>query len=433
MKSYFKSIAHSLDLQNQVYNVTLFVVSIGFSVLMLRLVTTYLEPAEYGVYQYVLSFLGLASITVLPGISTILSSYVAKGQHGVPRQLNVFTMKTGVLGVVVLAGAAAYELMFQGNARTATLMGFAALVFLPYLICSRYEAMLAGLQRFRELLLLRTVGMGVQLVTGAVALAALHQGYVGFGVTQLAVETLLYWQFFLSASRGLRNGETVGGAVRHSVIVSAVDAGSTLLAPALQLYVNATLGPSALAMFVVAKRITERTGGIVKPLMKPVSIKLTRQGADAHTAALLRLVPLTLLLGVVLYGCLRVGIHVIGPLIVAPAFYESLEYAKIFGLILLISPLYVLLNTYLLFERNSRALAASVYAEQAVRFAGYVAFVGRFGIPAIALVNVVSMAVQIVLMFFFLKRYTGSRRSAMAAAPPLKTAGGGAGGRGSHE
>ena len=423
MKSYLKSIAHSLDLQNQAYSTALFVVSLGFSLLMLWLVTSYMPPAEYGVYQYVLSFMGLASITVLPGIGKMLSSYVAKGQDGVPRQVNVFTMKTGVLGIVALAGAAAYEFVFEGNARPASLIGFAALVFLPYSIFSRYEAVLGGLQRFRELLLLRTVCMGAQFLTGAVALAVFHQDYVGYGITQLAVGTLLFWQFYVFASRRLRNENTDAGAVRHAVVLSAVDAGSTLLTPALQLYVNATLGSSALALFVVAKRITEQAGGIVKPLVKPISIKLTRQGADVHTAALLRLVPLALLLGAALYGCLLVGIGVIGPIIVAPAYSESLQYAKIFGLIFLISPLYVLLRTNLVFERRSTALATAVYAEQAVRFAGYVAFVGRFGIPAIALVNVLAMGVQISLMLFFLMRYARTRPPAMPAVPLVETAG----------
>jgi O-antigen/teichoic acid export membrane protein len=404
MSAYFRSVVHWLDFRNQVYNTTLFVVSTVFSIVMVWLVTTYMAPHEYGIYQYVLAVVALASITALPGIGSMLSSYVARGQHGVPSELNAFSFKTGMVGVAILGGAAAYERVVSDNQDAAVLMAFAAAVFLPHAIYARYESVFAGLQRFRELLLLRTVAMGVQLASGLIVLVVLRRGYVAFGITQLTVEVVTSWYFFRLACRHLLNTQTDPGAVRHGVILSAVDAGGTLLNPAVQLYVNMALGPSALALFTIAKRITEQVGGLVKPLVKPISIKLTRQGSDEHSSAMVRLVPAAVVLGAALYGCLLLGLTYVGPLIIAEPYHLSLQYTKLFGLIFLVSPLYVLLSNNLIFERHSKALAACVYTEQALRLGGYVAFVGRYGIPAVALVNTVSVTVQVVLMFVFLLR-----------------------------
>src|SRR3972149_6650937 len=359
MRAYFRSIAGSLDLGNQTYNTLLFVVSIGFSVLMLKLVTSYLPPAEYGMYQYVLAMVGVASITVMPGGGTILGAYVAKGKHGVPRQLTNFSLKSGVLGLLFLASATVYEYAVAANGRAAALMGCATLVFLPYSVYARYEAVLTGLQQFRELLLVRTLLMGLQFLAAAIVLVMLRQDYVSFGTTMLTIQTVMYWQFYLLAAGRLRNDEISEGAVRHAVVVSGVDAGVTLLEPALQLYVNSALGPSALGVFVVAKRIITQAGGIVKPLMKPLSIKLTREGRTTHRRALIRLVPLALLLGVLQYVCLLIGIALLGPMILGPSYHVSLEYAKTFGFILFITPLYVLLGNYMVFEGRNRAWAGS--------------------------------------------------------------------------
>jgi hypothetical protein len=78
-----------------------------------------------------------------------------------------------------------------------------------------------------------------------------------------------------------------------------------------------------------------------------------------------------------------------------------LYYAKLFGLNILFTPIFSLLNSNVIFEKNNKAYGISNYTNLGFTILGYIIFLDKYGIPAIAITNVVVKMIQILVMIFF--------------------------------
>jgi hypothetical protein len=154
---------------------------------------------------------------------------------------------------------------------------------------------------------------------------------------------------------------------------------------------------------MIADSIRGVSSGAAKSIMSPIVMKLARKDKLEHSTAILKLIPLTLVFGLILYGCIFVCIHTLGSFIIDKQYNISLFYAKLLTLAIIFAPLYSLLRGNVLFEKNNRGYAITIYTGQALQFIGYVLFVNRFGIPAIAFTNFIATAVSTALMIYYIK------------------------------
>ena len=389
-------------IRDQAYNLSLFAVTAAVSLVMVRLVTTYLSPDDYGQYRYVLSVMALAAISTLPGITKTLSGYIAQGHHGNVSTTTRLSMKFGLAGLLFLAGFSVYTAIREPPP-VGTLFLAATLLFLPYTVMQRYSQILMGLRRFADYFWLRSCSLIVLLVGAYVVLVVLDGGILMFGVTQLVLQTFLSTAWYLYAQRRLSNNRVDPESNRHIAIVTSVGLGTQLLAPGVELLVAFALGRAELALLVVARRLSRQATDVIKPITRPISIKLTQGGKLEHTRALFRLIPLAFAAGGILYFLFFFAIEWFGPLIVADAYTESLRYAKAFGLVIILSPAYTLVSANVIFEKSNRAYAISSLSEQALRFLGYLIFAPSYGIIAIALVDVGTMSLQFLYLIFTLR------------------------------
>jgi len=388
---------------NQIYSIFSFLINLVISVVIIKLVTTYIDPENYGVYKYVLAVIGLCGITTITGINKTIGGYVAKNYHGTVKETTKLCIKTGVIGVIVLIIFGLYSFYIKDYLTEAILFFVAAVVFIPYVIFPRYQAILAGLYKFKDRFILQSVFLAAMLIGAIVVLVVFKKGILAYGISQMTIQTSCLIVFFILTYKKLSNNYVDEGFLKHSVIISLFGIGSHIITPGIQIYLNYTLGSSALAFYMIADSIRGVSSGAAKSIMSPIVMKLARKDKLEHSTAILKLIPLTLVFGLILYGCIFVCIHTLGSFIIDKQYNISLFYAKLLTLAIIFAPLYSLLRGNVLFEKNNRGYAITIYTGQALQFIGYVLFVNRFGIPAIAFTNFIATAVSTALMIYYIK------------------------------
>jgi len=389
---------------NQIYSSLNFLVNVIVSIFTIKLVTTYISPESFGIYQYVLSVSALCAISTISGINKTITGYVTKGFHGTVKVSTIMSAKTGVIGILILVGFGFYSFHVKSNLLESALFFIASILFIPYRIFPRYQSILAGLNRFKDKLLMQSIFTISSLILAFIILVIFHGEILLYATSQLVFQSFCLTFFFIITYKKLSNKNIDNEYLNHSLIISLIGLGSDIIVPGIQIYLNYTLGPSFLALYAIANKMTSSIGGAIKSIVSPVVIKLASKSEVEHKEAVFRLIPLLLLFGIIIYGFVFFAIDIIGPLLVDKQYNDSLYYAKILSLVLVFSPLFAILRGNILFEKNNKGYAYSIYAEQGFQFIGYIFFISKFGIPAIGVVNFFASATAITIMLFSIKK-----------------------------
>ncbi|TFB11133.1 hypothetical protein E3V55_04315 [Candidatus Marinimicrobia bacterium MT.SAG.3] len=389
---------------NQFYNTLRFVLSVLISMASIKLITSYLDPEQFGIYRYVLSVAGICRITIMTGVGKILSGYVRREYHGSVQESTLLSFKTGSLGVLVLVMFGFYSLIETQNRVESILFFVSAAVFLPYYIFPRFEFILGGLEKFKEILLFR-IGSKIILISAAlIVLVLFDQGILIYGISQLVLASFLFALLFIYSKRQLSNDKVDLGFKRHSFMISLIALGSVITVPGIQVYLKSSIGITELAYFVVATSISTRITAVVKPIIQPVTLKIMKNTKNRYRSYVIKLTLPMLFFGLFLYLILYMSIDTFGQYIVSKEYEISLLYAKLLGIVIILAPLYSLYNSYVVFEKLNKAFSVSLYSNQLATIIGYVLFVDKFGVKAIAFSNLAAVFVSIVVMAYSILR-----------------------------
>ena len=257
------------------------------------------------------------------------------------------------------------------------------------------------MSNLKKILIYSFIQRIILFLAAVFVVAILKKGILLYGASQLFITAIILIIFYITTIKQLTNTKLDPGYFKHSLTVSAVGIGSQIITPGIQLVLNSTLGSAALAYYVIGNRIPSQLAAIVKPLMHPISIRLAKKGKKDYNSAVIKFIPLTLIMGFFLYLLLYLGVNYLGPFVVADSYSVSLYYAKLLGLFILLSPTYSLLNSNIIFEKNNKAYATSLYINQAITVSGYILFLSKYGISAIALTNFVALLIQTTIMILF--------------------------------
>ncbi len=108
----------------------------------------YLEPADYGLYKFVLAVATLATITTVTGMGTALAKSVAEGYQVSILKLLKIRVLFGLIGTIILFGVAVYYLSL-GNTLLALMFALTAIWIPFYESLSDYQFILQGKKDFR--------------------------------------------------------------------------------------------------------------------------------------------------------------------------------------------------------------------------------------------------------------------------------------------
>ncbi|TFB13945.1 hypothetical protein E3V33_00100 [Candidatus Marinimicrobia bacterium MT.SAG.4] len=393
---------HRELISNQLYNSIRFILTTLIALLTLKLITTYLSPESYGKYKNVLAIVALFSITTITGFNKSLGGYVVKNFHGTVKKSTIISLKFGIIGVIGLIVFGFYSYIVLNETAFSILYFVAAAVFLPYTIFIRYGGILAGLQRFKELLFYGLTIKITLFLTAVVILIVLNKDIITFGISQLTVSAFLYTLFYFISSRKLKNDNVDQGYLKHSVTLSLIGLGSSIISPGIQIYLNFALGSASLAYFIIAKSLSHQILAVVKPIVQPLSIKLASKDRRNYNLAILKLSPFVIMFGILLYLIYYLAIDNLGPYFISEAYQSSILYAKLLGAQIIISPLYSLLNSNIVFEKKNKVYSISVYGNQLAVLIGYFLLVGEYGIFGVIITNVGSFIIQVIIMMYYL-------------------------------
>ena len=119
---------------SQLYSISTFLLQAVLGLLTMYLVTRYLDPEDLGVYRYVVAVISLVAVFTFPGFNKTIPGYLSKNFHGSVSSSMGLSLKGSVIGIIVLAIHGFY---YNGSMK-GVLFYAAAIVFIPYVIFSRY-------------------------------------------------------------------------------------------------------------------------------------------------------------------------------------------------------------------------------------------------------------------------------------------------------
>jgi O-antigen/teichoic acid export membrane protein len=387
---------------NQIYNIVSYCVSILISLLTIKIVTTNIPPNDFGFFAYVLAILSLASITTITGFNKTIGGYIAKGFHGTVQKTLKISLKTGLLGIVFLLGFSFYYWM-EEEVMKSLLFFIISLFFIPYTVFNRYSSILAGLEKFKHIMYFNILLKIIVFTSLFVLVIVFDKGIFYYGSAQIIVTSVLMYIFYLYSTRRLINNRVDPEFLRHSIIISLVGISGQVITPGIQLIVSDLFGPATLAIYVISSQIPNQLMGIIKPILHPVSVSLAKKSRINYYKSVFKYVPLTLLMGFLLYLTMFVVVDKFGYLVIGNEYIGVIYYVKLLGLVMLLAPTYSLLNSCLVFEKQNKAYAISFYTHQAIVVIGYIIYIGQYGIESIAYVNFVALMIQIIIMAFLIK------------------------------
>ena len=390
-------------IQNQAYSIISFIISFTISIVSVKLITSYIIPEEYGLYKYVLSVVSLCGITTFPGLNKTMGGYIIKGFHGTIKKATLLSVKTSFLGVAILVIFSLHSFFIKDNEVEAKLFFIASLIFIPYLIAPRYKIILTGLGLFKKKLVFETVFKIISLSSIFFLLVIFKKGVLAFGAAQLISQSFIMAIFFFFAIKKLENNKVDKKFVNHSLIISFIGLGSEMISPATNIYLNYSLGPAILGSYAIATSLTSAITGATKSIMSPVVIKIAKKNKINHNNTVFKVLPLAIFFGFLIYIIVFLFLHYLAPLIIGFKYRESIYFAKILTLIVILTPLYTVVKSNLLFEKNNKGYGVPTYAYQVFQFIGYVVFIPQYGVPAIGFTNFFSFLVSIIMHLWYIK------------------------------
>src|SRR3989339_513874 len=107
----------------------------------------FLPPETFGLYKYILSFIGILSIPCLAGMQTAVTMAVAKGNEGVLMPAVKTKIKWGTIGSLASLSMAIYYFFNHNNVVALSLLIVA--IFIPlYTALALHTSFLAGKKKF---------------------------------------------------------------------------------------------------------------------------------------------------------------------------------------------------------------------------------------------------------------------------------------------
>jgi O-antigen/teichoic acid export membrane protein len=290
----------------------------------------------YGEYKYVLSVLGILSLTTLPGLGTSVVRSIAKGFDGTPHAVLNTKIRWGFLGSLGSVALAGYY-FYAGNVTLAGAFAVAA-VFLPYVdTLSMFSTILSGKKLFRVSIVYE---ISVQLFCALVIAATL------WFTDSLALVLLAYFGSYTLArfialrivtARYTTNTEVDHGALPYGLHLSTMEVLGTVAESVNSLLLWFFVGPAHLAMYAFAKAIpTQVLGGLKKLSLIALPKFVQRDLSEIKETLLRRLLWLWLVLFFIFIAYVLAAPYIFETLF--PKYTEAIFYTQLIALSFLFFP-----------------------------------------------------------------------------------------------
>ncbi len=380
------------------------------SFLLAWIFANFVEPADYGLYKYVLSIATIATITTVTGLSIALARAVSQGHSvSLPKLLRIRIL-FGLLGTAGLFALAAYYLLVRDNTLLATLFAVTALWIPFYETFSDYQYVLQGKRDFKTQTYLRIIQRFT--LTGLVILTiVLTRNIIIITLVFFAASTFsqyLAFRYTIRKYPTLDDSQTPYKEIidygKHTSLQNIFLIGVGQFDKILMFKL---LGPSQLAVYFFAIAIPQELQGILGNINSVAFPKLVNKESREFKKALLKKIALfsgLLIIPAILY-------IVAAPYLFTwffPVYLESILISQLYVGTILFIPASLLWHYFYAVD-NKKALWYGTFIGPSSVILGiliFVPFLGLFGaVLAIYLRAVLDLAIG---LYFFWQKKTGS-------------------------
>jgi O-antigen/teichoic acid export membrane protein len=387
---------------SQLYSISTFLLQAVLGLLTMYLVTRYLDPEDLGVYRYVVAVISLVAVFTFPGFNKTIPGYLSKNFHGSVSSSMGLSLKGSVIGIIVLAIHGFY---YNGSMK-GVLFYAAAIVFIPYVIFSRYEFILQGLHLFKKIFYFKGWLSILQFFSAFIVLTIFEQGVLLFGLSQFLIQLFLFTSFYFYTISLLSNKKIDKEFINHSKTITYYGVVGRIILPSLQILLNSALGPESVALYFISKKISDMASNATHQLMRPISMNISSaSNASDKYIMLKKIMPISLLIGIFFFIAIYFSITIFGKYLVGELYFDALEYAKIFSIVVIFTPFQSLLVSNAIYERKNRVYRDSLYINYAIQILGYSIFSHNYGLYAVSITFVIAYLANFLILFSSFVKY----------------------------
>lgn len=383
-----------LTISNVVSSITAFLSSIAFA---------YFVPQDtFGIYQYILTVVGLLTIVTMPRINDAVSRAVSRGKEGEFRHGLHSRLRWGILASIGALAIAAYYAI-KGNAMFATAFVVVAAFVWFFDALGLFIAYLKAKRLFREAVSYKVVG---RVVTLGVTVLVIWQTQnllaivITYFVTLTVVRTVSH---YLVVLRHPPNAEYEPDTLRYGKSLSLLATFKTGVAQLDKILVYHYLGPVELAIYFFATAPVDQVRSAFAALSDLASPKFSQaDGSVLRSTLLPKLLRFELVVLIPVVVAYIVVIPYLFPL-VFPAYGDYVLYTQIYAFSLLFFPA-TLLSTALVAQKRERALWVSRILMPLVRLCILIVAVQGWGLigmtVGVVLVNASDLLINFAAFFW---------------------------------
>ena len=314
-----------LTLNNVVTAPLVFITSIVFA--------NRIPAYEYGVYKFLLSIMGILSITTLSGMGSILSQAVARGREGSLFLILKTKIRWGLFGSAAsLVVSANY---FIHHNTTLGVSFLIAAIFIPIMdSLNIYQDYLLGKKLFRDSSVSYSISQLVAVIVMIGTLFLTKNVIIIFGV-YLSSWTLIRFGFFLrTIEKYPPNNETDPSTIPYGKRSSFIDFLATIIGSIDQAIIFHFLGAVELALFSFASAPVTQLVGLFKNIPALAMPKMAARPIQEIDSLLHKRILYAFLVAVALSGVYMLAAPFIYHLFF-PKYIDSINLSRVFSLTLL--------------------------------------------------------------------------------------------------
>lgn len=377
-------------------------VSMVFALILSIIFANLLPMQEYGIYKYILSFVGIASAFGLTGMNTAIVQASSRGFDRTLIDAIKITLRWSIVPLTLYLFSAGYYLV-NSNLTLAISISCAGILNLLVNSFGLYGSYLVGKQNFK----LSTIySIVTQVINGAaIIITVLITHNVFFLILANFLSTTLLVLLFsiLTLTKINTDSKTDISTITFGKHLSVMNILTTLLTHLDKIIVFQKLGAVELAIYSFSVAIPEQLRGTYKNVLGIATPKFANLSKEKLRLSIIKKIYTLTALTILVVGAYILLAPIIFQ-ILFPKYLESILYSQIYILGLIAIPSIMLFTTYFQVQQKTSALYRINFISNIVGLSLTVIFIYAYGLLGAALLNIATRLTSVFISIFYFQK-----------------------------
>lgn len=358
-----------------------------------------LPMQEYGVYKYVLSFVGMISAFTLTGMN---SAVVQSSSRGFDKTLFAaikLSVKWNLIPLTFYLISSSYYYLSDNTTLSISIICAGGLNILVNSF-GLYGSYLVGKQKFK-LASIYSIYTQVINITSIATILFITENVLYIVIVNFLSTALMVLTFFLLTMRNInRSSEVSVSSLRFGKHMSFMNIISTITTHLDKILIFQKLGAIELAIYSFAIAIPEQARGVFKNIISIAVPKYTLLNkAQLRHSIKSKICTLTIIMSIFVLTYILISPYFFK--LIFPKYLESVFYSQIYILGLLTIPSIFLLNTYFQVQESTKTLYYINTFSSIADLILTIFLIYYFGLLGGVILNFVSRLITTILYFIF--------------------------------